>query len=73
MYLIIEGWAAVVVRDEPVDALGPGDVIDEDALADRDQPTTKVLAKTPLHYVEIEAARIYESGAGAPTAKETTR
>jgi hypothetical protein len=46
--VIVEGWAAVVVRGEPVAAIGPGDVVGLPASFSGRRDDASVVAKTRL-------------------------
>ena len=52
-FVILEGWAAVTVRDEPIAALGPGEVIGEVGMIDHGPRTATVVAKTPMRVLVI--------------------
>ena len=47
-FVIVEGWAAVMIGGEPVAALGPGEFVGEMALLDEGCRTATVVAKTPM-------------------------
>ena len=60
MFLILEGYAQVMVKDEvtgqevPVAELGPGEVFGEIALVDPGPRSADVRALEPLKYMEID-------------------
>jgi CRP-like cAMP-binding protein len=47
-FVIVEGWAAVIVDGEPVAALGPGEFVGEVGMLDHGPRTATVVAKTPM-------------------------
>ena len=72
-FVIVEGWAAVLVGDEPVAALGPGEFIGEVAMLDNGRRTATVVAKTPMVVLNI-GPRVFASFAAQPAvARALTR
>src|SRR3954454_9813556 len=60
--VIVEGWAAITVRGEPVAALGPGQLVGRGDLLEMGRADAIVVAKTPmrvlaLHKTHREAER----------------
>lgn len=47
-FVIVEGEAVVLIDGEEVARLGPGDIVGEMALLDRDRRCATVIAETPL-------------------------
>lgn len=54
-FVIAEGWAAVLVHDEPMTALGPGELVGEMAMVDRQPRSATVVAKTPMRLLAVSA------------------
>jgi CRP/FNR family cyclic AMP-dependent transcriptional regulator len=55
VFVIVEGWAAVMTGDEPVAALGPGELVGELAILDGGPRSATVIAKTPMQLLVISA------------------
>jgi CRP-like cAMP-binding protein len=52
-FVIVEGWAAVLIDGEPVAALGPGDIFGEMSMLDHKARSATVVAKTEMHVLVI--------------------
>jgi CRP-like cAMP-binding protein len=64
-FIILEGWAAVMIHDEPVAALGPGQLAGEMAMIDNSPRTATVVAKTDMRLLVIGPGA-FASFAGQP-------
>jgi CRP-like cAMP-binding protein len=52
-FLVVEGWAAVMIGDEPIAAIGPGELVGEMAMLDHKPRSATVVAKTPMKLLII--------------------
>ena len=52
-FVVVEGWADVTIRGEPVAAVGPGQFVGEMALLERQLRTATVTARTPMRLLAI--------------------
>ena len=57
-YVIVEGWAAITVRGEPVAALGPGQLIGRAHLLELGRPDAIVIAKTDMRVLVVQGSDV---------------
>jgi CRP-like cAMP-binding protein len=65
-FVIVDGWAAVIIDGEPVAALGPGEVVGEMAMLDLQPRSATVIAKTNMRLLVI-GPEAFATFAGQPT------
>lgn len=72
-FVIVDGWAAVLLHDEPVTALGPGELVGEMALVDRQPRSATVVAKTPMRLLVVGAQAFDRFSRQPSVSKELAR
>ena len=69
-YIVLDGTASVSVAGAEVATLGPGSVVGEMALANRQLRNATVTSTTPLDLLHIEAAEFARLVDGRPALRE---